>query len=157
MLTLGLPLGQTAKGVTDSGDPRILQTGDGEFNQLLMLIASHSFYPKPLYVSAGFGFNNRTNGFSDEIRWLFEVGYSASKKTNLALKVYSIHSLKNGDPGGGAGNGVFGNNIEFISFGPDISYLFSGSFGASIMGGFAVGAKNVLAAPNFGIGIFKTF
>lgn len=154
-LIFGLPFGQTAGGQTENGDARILQTGDGEFNQLIMLEASHSFYPKPVYISAGVGFNNRTQNFSDEIRFSFELGYSFNEHFNTALKVYAVHSLMNGNPGGGAGNGVFGNNVEYISVTPEIAYTFKSDFGLSASIGLAPYAANLLAAPNYGIGVFK--
>ncbi|MEQ8358172.1 MAG: transporter [Cytophagales bacterium] len=156
-LLLGLPLGKTAGGKTKNGDDRILQTGDGEFNQLIMLEASKSFYPKAFYSSIGIGFNNRSNGFSDEFRWSFELGYSGFEDWLLALKIYSIHPLKNGNEAEGAGMGVFGNNIQYISFGPEINYFIKNDFGISGGIGLAIASKNILAAPNYGIGLFKTF
>lgn len=153
----GIPLGKTAGGMTESGEDRILETGDGEFNQLIMLEASRSFYPKALYSTIGLGFNNRTNGFSDEIRWSFELGYTGWEKWLFALKVYSVHPLLNGDESGAAGMGVFGNNIEFISYGPEINYFIGKSFGLSASMSGAAFSKNILAAPNFGLGLFKSF
>lgn len=153
-LTFGLPFGKVAEGLTDNGDPRILQTGDGEFNQLLFIDASHSFYPAPFYASVGAGFNNRTEGFSDEVRYSAELGYSGLKNFNLALKVYGVSSIQNGDEGGGAGSGVFGNNVEFLSFGPEISYNLSEQFGLVGSAAFASYGKNILASPNFGVGVF---
>jgi protein XagA len=153
-LTLGLPLGKTAESTTDAGEPRILQTGDGEFNQMVMLEASHSFYPLPLYASIGLGFNNRTEDFSDEVRYSIEVGYEVFKNFNAVIKVYATHSLKNGNPGGGAGSGVFGNNVEYISYGPELSYNIKPHFGLTVSAAYAVGGKNVLAAPNYGFGVY---
>lgn len=45
-LLFGIPLGEDA-----GGEGGILQTGDGEFNQLLRVEASHSFYPLPVYAT----------------------------------------------------------------------------------------------------------
>jgi len=150
----GLPLGKTAGGTTDAGETRILQTGDGEFNQMLMIDASHSFYPTPLYASVGLGYNNRTNGFSDEIRATGEIGYQPSSHWNLAVKVFITQSTNNGDSDGGAGSGVFGNNVEYVSFGPELSYIFKENFGAVASAAFASSGQNLLAAPNFGVGVF---
>lgn len=150
----GLPLGKTAEGTTDAGEPRILQTGDGEFNQMLMIDASHSFYPTPLYASIGIGYNNRTKGFSDEVRATGEIGYQPSSHWNLALKLFITQSTNNGDPDGGAGSGVFGNNVEYVSFGPEVSYIFKENFGLVASAAFASSGQNLLAAPNFGVGAF---
>jgi hypothetical protein len=64
---LGLPTGKT-----DQGSQKNLQTGDGEFNQLLQadIGTSIQFFQKINgYTNGYIGFNNRTNGFSDEFRW----------------------------------------------------------------------------------------
>ena len=153
-LILGLPFGQTAGGTTESGEARILQTGDGEFNQMVMIDASHSFYPKPVYVSAGVGFNNRTENFSDEFRYTFELGWGPAEGLNIALKVNGVRSLKNGDPGGGAGSGIFGNNIQYLAYGPEISYLLGKKLGVSGSAAFASFGENVLASPNLALGVF---
>ncbi|MEQ8927275.1 MAG: hypothetical protein RLO81_15760 [Fulvivirga sp.] len=153
-LTFGLPLGKTAEGTTDTGAPRILQTGDGEFNQMLFADASYSFYPIPLYTSLGVGYNNRTDGFSDEFRYSFEVGYTVFKNFNAAFKLYAVKSTNNGDSGGGAGNGVFGNNVEYISYGPEFSYTIKEHFGITLSAAYATGGQNLLASPNYGGGIF---
>jgi hypothetical protein len=115
-LTLGLPLGET-----QGGDGKILQTGDGEFNQLIKIEASKSFYPKPLYATVVVGLNNRTKGFSEELHFGFEVGYTFKEKLTTTLKVYNVSSFENGEPTSAAGNGVFSNNTEFFSYGPEIS------------------------------------
>lgn len=153
-ITFGLPLGRTAKGTTSSGDPRILQTGDGEFNQMLFADASYSFYPKPIYASIGAGYNNRTEGFSDEIRYSAEIGYQFYKGFNLAIKVYGVSSTNNGEKGGGAGSGVFGNNVEYLSYGPELSYTVKDKYGAALSAAYATAGQNLLAAPNYGFGIF---
>ncbi|QSE98272.1 transporter family protein [Fulvivirga lutea] len=153
-LTLGLPLGKTAEGTTDSGDARILQTGDGEFNQMLFADASYSFYPLPLYASIGLGYNNRTDGFSDEIRYSAELGYTVFKNFNAALKLYATKSTNNGDENGQPGGTVFGNNVEYISYGPEISYIFKEHFGVVVSAAYATGGQNLLAAPNYGFGFF---
>lgn len=153
-VTLGLPFGKTAEGFSDAGEPRILQTGDGEFNQLLMVEASRSFYPSPFYASVGAGFNNRTNDFSDEFRYSFELGYTGLKKWNLALKINGVESLRNGDPGGGAGNGIFGNNVEFLAISPEVSYNATEKIGVAASAGFAASGSNILAAPNYSLGVF---
>lgn len=148
-LTLGLPLGNDGGGRTG-----LLQTGDGEFNQLLTLYASHSFYPKPIYATVSVGVNNRTDNFSDEFRYGAEVGYTGIKNLVLALKINSIVSFFNGDDEAISGNGVFANNTEFFSFTPEISYGLNDKFGVSASAGLALSGKRILASPNFGFGIY---
>ena len=139
-------------GVTAGGEGKILQTGDGEFNQMVRFDVSHSFYPKPFYASAYSGFNNRTNGFSDEIRYGFDIGFTP-KNWLLALHVNTISSLKNGSVTS-VNNGIFSNNIEFIFPAVEVGYSFSKKFGLTASAGYPVSGKNVLKAPSFSGGIF---
>jgi protein XagA len=107
-LILGLPLGEPV-----GGSSQILQTGDGEFNQMIKLDASYSFYPKPFYVSGYAAFNNRTNNFSDEVRYGGEVGVTLKKFIPI-IKLNVVQSLYNGNAEE-AQNGIFSNNTEYVS------------------------------------------
>ncbi|UII22222.1 hypothetical protein [Fulvivirga ligni] len=146
-LTLGLPLGNPA-----GGDSKILQTGDGEFNQLLMLDASRSF--KGWYVSAGIGFNNRTENFSDEFRLTAEAGITAIKRLTLIGKLAMVESLMNGNNAEVQTNGVFSNNVEYISYGTEIAYDIKEKFGVSLAGFSAFSAKRILASPQYSAGVY---
>jgi protein XagA len=147
-LLLGLPLGETAGGST-----KILQSGDGEFNQMIRIDASHSFHPKPVYVSAYAAFNNRTNGFSDEVRFGTEVGLTLKKFIPI-LKLNVVKSLYNGEAGESTQNAIFSNNTEFVSPTIELNYQATEKFGISGSGGFAFAAKNILAAPNWSLGVY---
>ncbi len=146
-LTLGLPLGSTSGGETG-----ILQTGDGEFNQLITVEASRSF--GSLYTTALLGFNNRTEGFSEEFRYGFEAGYRFGKLI-AQLRLFGVESFENGDmqPGGG-GNSIFANNTEFLSVTPEIAYNLTEKLGVSVSAGFALSGKRILADPNYGVGVY---
>ncbi len=144
---LGLPLGETSGGVSG-----ILQTGDGEFNQLLRVDVSHSFYPRPFYASAYVGVNNRTQGFSDEFRWGAEVGYTSSKIIAVA-KLNVVESFFNGSDAV-ASNGVFSNNTEYVSPTLEVAYLLTESLGITVSAGYAFSGRNILASPNYGAGVF---
>lgn len=150
-LTLGLPIGDTR-----GGDTQLLQSGDGEFNQLIRLNAGYSFYPAPVYATAAIGFNNRTNGFSDEFHLNLEAGVSFIKNLNVALKVNTITSFENGNPQASQ-TGIFSNNLEFVAIGPEVAYDISQSFGvsANVFGAFS--GQNILANPSFGIGAYLKF
>mgnify|MGYP000111086335 CR=1 FL=1 len=147
-LILGLPFGSS-----EVSSDRILQTGDGEFNQLLKLEASHSISGTPAYITGILGFNNRTQGFSDEFHYGGEIGVSLNQFTTL-LKVYSVNSLYNGDADTSNANGVFANNTEYMSFTPELIYSVDNGLGFAASAGFASSGKRILAAPNFGIGVF---
>jgi hypothetical protein len=150
-LTLGIPTG-----ITSGGEGEILQTGDGEFNQLLKIEASKSFYPVPMYVSAAIGFNNRTKGFSEEFHFGVEVGYTFNERLTTTFKVYNVSSFKNGNSPASAGNAIFSNETEFFSYGPEISYKLKGNFGISGSAAYALSGKRILAAPNYNLGVFIT-
>lgn len=146
-IILGLPLGGTA-----GGESQILQTGDGEFNQMIRFDASHSFYPKPFFVSTYVAFNNRTNNFSDEIRFGLEFG-ATFKKFIPIFKLNVLESLENGGETV-VQNGVFNNNMEFVSPSIEVNYQFNKRLGISASGAFAFSGQNILAAPNWGLGVY---
>lgn len=146
-LILGLPLGKV-----NGGSSGILQTGDSEFNQLIRVDASHSFYPKPIYVNVYSGFNNRTKDFSDEVRYGFEVGFPFKKFIPI-LKVNGVASLKNGEALSSQGS-LFANNIEYLSPSLDLNYQINTKIGLSAAVAAAIYGKNVLRAPNYNFGVF---
>jgi hypothetical protein len=150
-LTLGLPLG-----VTDGGESGALQTGDGEFNQLIKVEASHSFYPVPLYATATVGFNNRTQGFSEEFHYGIEVGVNITAQLLGLVRICSVESFKYGDPGGAA-NGVFSNNMEYLSIAPELDFNLNDKYGVSAQAAFAVHGERILASPNYSFGVFMKF
>lgn len=146
-VTFGLPVGVAGGGETGS-----LQTGDGEFNQMIRMDISRSF--GKYYGSAYLGYNHRTNNFNDEIRYGIEGGMSVSS-WYFILRLFGIKPIDNGKfVESGQVNGIFGNNIEFLSFTPEVIYSFSDRFGASAAFGGAFYAKRILAAPNLTFGIF---
>lgn len=146
-LLFGLPLGNTS-----GGETQILQTGDGEFNQMLKIDASHSFYPKPIYLSAFAGFNNRTRGYSDEVRFGAEIGFTFKKFIPI-LKISTVQSLFNGNAEA-IQNGIFSNNTEYISPTLELNYQATEKIGISGSGGFALAARNILASPNWSLGVY---
>jgi protein XagA len=148
-ITLGLPTGETS-----GGKGGILQSGDGEFNQLVKIEASHSFYPKPFYASVMVGYNNRTKGFSDEFHASAEVGVTLNKFIGI-LKFYNLSSLYNGISDDlNTNNTIFSNNTEYLSFTPEVLYKINDQFGLTAASGFAFSAKRILAAPNLSLGVF---
>lgn len=146
-LLFGLPLGKTS-----GGNSGILQTGDGEFNQYFRVDASHSFYPRPVYVSAYAGFNNRTRGYSDEVRFGAEVGLTLKKFIPI-LKLNVTQSLFNGHAEA-VQNGIFSNNTEYVSPTLELNYQLKEKLGISASGGFAFAGRNILAAPNWSLGVY---
>lgn len=147
-LLFGIPTGNEAGGRT-----QLLQSGDGEFNQLFRLSMGYSVPNTKLYGGASLGFNNRTNGFSEEFRYGAEVGYSFNENYLLILKADGIESFRNGNAAT-TQNGIFSNNLEHFTLTPEFIYTYKNRGGFTINAGFPLSGSNVLAAPSYTFGIF---
>lgn len=146
---LGLPTGAVGVGKT-----QLLQTGDGEFNQMLQLDLSTSF--SNFFTSVRAGINNRTKGFSEEFRYGAEFGYAKGKVIAIG-KLDGVESLFNGDENAGNGGSIFSNNLEYMAWTVEAGYFVTKSLGigASIIG--AISGRNILGAPNYNASIFYQF
>ncbi len=145
---VGLPIGNPSGGATG-----LLQSGDGEFNQLLLLDWGYSFWPKKAFINGSLGFNNRTRGFSDEVHASFDAGGTVGDSWTILLKTYLVRSLFNGSAPQ-ANTGIFSNNTQYLSFGPEVNYQLGERFGLSGGAFFATASTNVLAAPSLEAGLF---
>ncbi len=146
---VGIPLGER-------NDSTGLWTGSEEWNQRVMVNFGRSFYPLDLYLSSSLGYNNRTNGFSDEIRYSLEGGYFVIKnKLLLILRLAGVASLKNGSLGNVSGvAGLYANDQNFLAYGPEVHYSITNKIG--LIAKFESGAmvKNAPSAIAYGFGIF---
>ncbi len=147
-LTLGLPLGNEA-----GGDTQVLQTGDGEFNQMISIEASRSFPSIGAYATVLVGYNNRTKSFSDEFRYGVEAGVTVKNFTLLG-RLYGVESLQNGSDEEAPSNGIFSNNIEYTSFTPELIYTYKEKYGLTASVGTAFSGRRVLASPSYSFGLF---
>jgi len=148
--TLGLPTGRTS---TDtSGSEESLQTGDGEFNQLIKIETGHSF-KNGFYASTYLGLNIRSQGFSEEIQFGGEIGHVNNALVSI-LKLQSINSLNNGDNTASANSDIFNNNMELLTIAPELALKLSDKFGISVNHTIYLSGKKTLASPNTTIGIF---
>lgn len=144
-LLLGLPTGNSTQ---NSG----LFTGDGEFNQILKM--NTGFGTAKWWTQFGVGFNNRTKGYSDEVRYDAEFGYKMlDQKLYTILKLSGIESLNNGTVGASS-TGLFSNNLEYLSPALEFLYFLKPKLGLSFRAAGAVKGQNVLASPSFSVGIF---
>ena len=153
-IMFGLPLGEDA-----GGTQKNLQLGDGEFNQLLQLDASSSFSIKnkaTIYGTATVGFNNRTQGFSDEFRYGLEVGIGLlENRFWLVGKLTGVESLKNGTLASEVtSTSVFANNSEFTSFTTEVAYYVTKKFGVSASYATAFRGEIIFANPSYSVGVF---
>ncbi|MEO9806627.1 MAG: hypothetical protein ABJF04_25425 [Reichenbachiella sp.] len=150
-LTLGLPVGEVNKGTDGS-----LQTGDGEFNQMISLDFSSSIkvagaYP---YVSLNTGFNNRTEGFSDEFRYGFETGIGAGK-WNIIFKVFGVKSFYNGSVDDNLFfEGLLSNNTEYTIVSPELAFKMSDKWGVSASMAKAISGQLMYVQPSYTMGVF---
>ena len=152
-LKLGIPTGDDSGGSDGS-----FQTGDGEFNQLLQLSLGKSFTVSnwQAYSKVYFGYNNRTNDFSDELKAGLEVGVQPwENKLWLAVKLGVNQSLNNGsiDATNAQGN-IFANNIEYVNLGGEVAYYFNNRIGISLNYTSAISGRIVAANPSFSAGVF---
>lgn len=151
-LTLGLPLGNDA-----GGSQKNLQTGDGEFNQMIRVDIGTGFNvgATSAYASAYSGFNNRTNGFSDEFRFGVEAGINLFNNRITAIaRLYGIQSFQNGKTGKENNTSIFANNSEHLTFGPEIAYNINENWGVSAGFGTALSGRLIYAATSYTVGVF---
>ena len=152
-LTLGLPLGN-ARG----GSQGNLQTGDGEFNQLLQIDAGTSYRIGKInaYANAYVGFNNRTGGFSDEFRYGIETGATFFKDKLITLvRLYGIESFQNGSMREAiTSTSVFANNSEHLTVSPEIAYQLTPKLGVSANLAKAITGKIIFANTAYSVGVY---
>ena len=143
--TLGLPTG-------DFKNPDLLYSGDGEFNQLLKL--EWGYGRARWYASGNVGFNHRSKGFSEEFRYQLEAGYWLLPSRLLATaRLLGVESFNNGDPEG-SGNGLFSNNVEYVSPQLALTWEHRQTWGVSAQVAGAMSGRNALAAPAVSLGIY---
>ncbi len=151
----GVPLGNPAGGLEGN-----LQLGDGEFNQYVRIDAGIPFElaKLPLYTNFYAGYNNRTNGFSDEYRFGGEIGIGLlNKKLWIVGKSDVVQSTFNGNSAGQVNTSVFANNSEFIALTGEVNYEIVKNLGISASYSSAVAGKIIYAAPSYSFGVYLKF
>jgi hypothetical protein len=153
-LLFGLPTGISEGGLNSN-----LQTGDGEFNQLLSIDAGLSLYHSTsfsAYASFSVGYNNRTNKFSDEARYGAEVGLGLfNQKLWFFTRWNGITSMKNGITSSNINStSIFANNSEFQSISFGTAAYINENLGFSAEVATAVAGRIILAKPSYSFGVF---
>jgi hypothetical protein len=153
-LTLGLPTGNPAAG--EAGN---LQTGDGEFNQILQFDIGRGFrLGKNVngYTSAYAAFNHRTEGFSEEVRLGLEGGVGLlDSDLWLILRLANWESLRNGTASEAiTSTSIFANDQAFTSYTLEAAWYVYKGWGVSAAVGGAFRARIVAAAPSYQVGVF---
>ena len=152
-LTLGLPLGEDQGGTQGN-----LQLGDGEFNQILMAHIGSSFQlgNANAYWSAILGVNNRTNDFSDELRYGLEAGVNLFQDRLLLLgRLRGISSFMNGETAATAmSTSIFANNAEFTSLGGEANVFLTKKLGLSVGVASPLSGKVYAVGTSYTAGVF---
>ena len=152
-LILGLPTGTPVAGELNN-----LQTGDGEFNQIIQIDAGRGFNigKTPAYISAYTGFNNRTKDFSEEFRYGVEFGFALAKsKLWVTSKLNAVESFKNGATAETVtSTSIFANNSEFSSIAFEANYYVTKKVGISAGVAGAFRGEIIAAAPSYSVGVF---
>lgn len=143
-LTLGIP----------SGVVGVVGSGDGEFNQQLRLLAGggYKIFNRSYYLKGYAGFNNRTEGFSDELRAGIETGTKRGKFL-LLTRLSTIQSLKNKPRLPVGSNAVFGDRIERTVIGSEVNFELSKKIGLSVGYNRFLQGEYVFNAPSWVYGI----
>ncbi len=155
-LQVGLPLGETG-----AGELGILQTGDGEFNQMVRVDASTSLGSSgqfSSYLSVYSGYNNRTNGFSDEFHYGIEVGANFLNQRLLGLvRLYGIQSMNNGTSTASSNStSIFANNSEHLTIAPEIAVKLGDNWGVSASYAHVLDGRIIFANDAYSAGVFLT-
>lgn len=152
-LTLGIPTGVAVGGTQGN-----LQTGDGEFNQILQIDAGTGFSLGAAsgYVSGYAGINNRSKGFSEEFRYGLEVGVGLiNNRFYLSGKLNAVESFRNGDTAASVtSTSIFGNNSEFVTLGIEANVYITEKFGVSAGFTNVTSGEIFAAAPSYSVGVF---
>lgn len=141
---IGIPTG-------DSADPNGLNTGDGEWNALGSFLAGYSFSTIPVYMTGEATLNLRTSGFSEEVRYLVEAGWSPIENLSIAGRIRGVESFRNGDSEFLGMTG--GNEIRYTAIEPLVAYKFGG-FGVVAKATFNTRVQNTVTGSSVGLGIF---
>lgn len=135
----------------------VLPLSDGEFNQIFGFEIGHSFYPIPAYFTGEIKFNNRTNGYSDQLYYAIEGGYNLFKNLLLNLRLHAVQSLHNGTKENKDFTLLFANNQQFIAYKFGAFYNLNKNLGITTSFESGIIAYNIQSAPVFTIGMFLRF
>jgi hypothetical protein len=153
-ILFGLPTGEN-----NGGSDGSYQTGDGEFNQFLSSSLGYStkINNLPVYGKTYLGFNNKTENFSDELRFGLESGINLfGNKFWLIGRLDVVESFQNGslNAQNNTQGSIFANNVEYIALGIEASYYITKKIGISLTYGSAISGKIIAANSSISGGIF---
>ena len=112
-----------------------------------------------MYLNVTAGYNNRTGGFSDEVRYGIELGATIfSSRLTLIGRLTGIESMRNGETAASVNStSIFSNNSEHTSLGVEAAYHLSKRYGISASYTGALRGQLIFASPSYSVGIFTSF
>jgi protein XagA len=126
----------------------------GDFNQSINVQAGHSFYPLPAYFNVFLLFNNRTEGYSDELNYGIEAGYTFYTDLSVIAKAKGQQPMYNGRDDKIGGAGVLLNDQRYIAYGVELVYKLTNNFGLIVFFESGTAGKNIVSAPVYTVGIY---
>jgi protein XagA len=149
-LVASFPLGETS-------DRMGLWTGDGEYNQLLLLNLEHRLASFPAFAALTVGFNNRNAGYSDEFLVGARIGVRTLGPVSLSVLLHAVEPLNNGSADYTGGNYGFATNRQrYLQFGPELTLDLMNGFGMNLAALAITRTENVASAVTIRGGIFFT-
>jgi len=119
----------------------------------------YKLFGKNAYANAYVGYNNRSQGYSDEYRFGIESGINLFGDKLLALvRLFGTKSANNGDSTVGENStSIFANNAEFVSISPELNYTIGKQWGVSASFATALSGKLIFANPSYSVGVYTKF
>ncbi len=133
-------------------------TGDGEYNQIFSFgyVRNLRFIPLSIAVSAGF--NNRNNGYADEIHLGAVVGITGPGPVRLNVVFHAVEPLDNGKADYFGGRYGFATNRQrFLMYGPELELDIIDGFGVNFSAYGVSRMENVPSAVTFRSGVYIQF
>lgn len=144
----GIPLGETTQN-------KGLWAGDNEYNQMLLLRYGHLFRTFDAHVHVETGYNFRSNGYADELRFAAEVGVRPLDLLALKFHLRSVIGQGNGEAGFTGGSfGFSSNNQRYLMYGPEVEFWLSNGMGVNLGLYNITDARNMTASAILQTGVF---
>ncbi len=130
-----------------------LFTGDGEWNAAALVEYGLSLYPRPLYLAAQTGINLRSAGYEHEWHYGVEFGLDVNRRVAAILRVQGVRPIESVRSNAAVGS-LYSNGQQYLAYGLEWDYKLSDRLGLAAQFRSAVGARNILAAPMWSLGLF---
>jgi len=146
---LGFPSGYS-KGLT-------LQTGDGEFNQIVDVNAIHKFrlFSSDTWLDVHVGYNHRSREYADEIG--YGMAWSIllpNNKVTAGVRFDGREAMGNPENASFINpQSLFSNFASYLNFSPKLTFHIYESLGTIIEAFIPLSGRNIFASPSYTLGI----